>query len=470
MRCSEKATPEAVRDRGRQPGGRDACGPPPKRRSAVWWYLTSRLQRRLFFAFGAVILVTGLVASVVTGVLSERGGWRAQRVRLERFAGARFSEVWRDPEGRARLAAAVADELRMRVELRDSSGETLLLRAPAGVAATRCPRPTLRARVAAPGGAVLGEARFCNVDPSWGGGRTALLVLAVLAVIWRMAGGIARRMARPLDDLVEVVRDIGEGRLDRRARLPTHGRSELGLLARVVNDMAARIEAQVAAQRELLAAVSHELRSPLARVRFLLETARADGADVGARSAAISEVEDELVGIDALVGDLLASSRMDFQAMQRVRLDATEVASRALSKAGVDLAALDAPDEALPIVGDATLLTTALVNLIGNAQRHGGGVRALRVRQVGEIVRFEVEDPGGGIPDDELPRIFEPFYRGAGAGRRGGAGLGLALVRRIAGSHGGGVWAANLPGGGGACVGFSVACEAQSAGVASAQR
>jgi two-component system OmpR family sensor kinase len=450
-----------------EPG--DGCGPPPRRRSAAWWFATAHLQRRLFLAFGAVITVTGLVASLVTGALSERGGWRAQRHRLEHFASNRYAEVWAEPAARERFSASVANDLRVRVELRDPSGRTVLLRAPDGVAARPCARPTLRARVSGPRGDDLGEARFCNVDSAWSPPRTALLLLAVLTVIWKMAGGIARRMARPLDDLVEVVRDIGEGRLDRRARLQTHGRSEFGLLARVINDMAARIEAQVAAQRELLAAVSHELRSPLARVRFLLETARGDAVEASARASAIAEVEDELVSIDALVGDLLASSRMDFQAIQRVGLDATDVATRALTKAGVDLAALDAPDEPLPFVGDATLVMTALVNLLGNAERHAGGVRSLRVRREGSAVRFEVDDTGGGIPDDELPHIFEPFFRGSAAARRAGAGLGLALVRRIAASHGGEAWAANLPGGG-ARVGFSAACQPPAPGVASAQR
>ena len=434
----------------------------------MWWFLASRLQRRLFVAFAAVITLTGLVASLVTGILSERGGWRAQHARFEAFTSARFGEVWAEPEARARLAAAVARDLRLRVELRDAAGAAVLLRSPDGMAPAPCVRPTLRAVVRGARGEALGEARLCSVDRAWGGARGALLVLAVLGVIWKLAGGIARRMARPLDDLVEVVRDIGEGRLDRRARLPTHGRSEMGLLARVVNDMAARIEAQVAAQKQLLATVSHELRSPLARVRFLLETARAE-ADAAARSAAIAEVEDELVGIDALVGDLLASSRMDFQAMQRVGLDAVDLARRALAKVGVEAAVLDAPAAPIALVGDATLLTTALVNLLGNAVRHGGAVRALRVRREGDAARFEVDDAGEGIPDDELPRVFEPFYRGAAAGRRAGAGLGLALVRRVAASHGGDAWASNLPGGG-ARVGFSVACEGPAAGVASDRR
>lgn len=432
----------------------------------MWWFLTSRLQRRLFMAFGAVILVTGLVASLVTGALGSLGRWRSQHHRLEHFAGARFSEVWAEPARRDRLASAVADELRLHVELRDRAGALLVARAPAGASPARCRHPVLRSRAVDAMGAVVGEVRLCSAEHPWGAGRTALLVAAVLLVIWKMAGGIARRIARPLDELVDVVTDIGEGRLDRRARLPTHGSSEFGLLARVINDMAARIEAQVAAQRELLAAVSHELRSPLARVRFLLETARSEEADGAARAAAIGEVEDELSGIDELVGDLLASSRMDFQALRRVPLDATEVATRALAKAGVDLGVLSSPDEPLPIVGDATLLTTALVNLLGNAQRHGGLVRALRVGRAGETVRFEVDDAGEGIPEEELPRIFEPFYRGSAAGRRVGAGLGLALVRRIATSHGGEAWAANLPGGG-ARVGFSVACDPAPPGVRS---
>lgn len=428
--------------------------------------MTWRLQRRLFVAFGAVILVTGLVASVLTGVLGAHRGWRAQRGRLEHFAGASFAGVWTDADARARLAAAVAEDLRMRVELRDVGDRVLLARSPSSAGEGRCARPTLRSRVVAPGGAVLGEARFCSVESTWGAGRTALVILAVLAVIWKMAGGIARRMTRPLDDLVEVVTDIGEGRLERRAKVPAHRHSEFGLLARVINEMAARIQKQVAAQRELLAAVSHELRSPLARVRFLLETAGSEGADREARASAIAEVEDELVGIDALVGDLLASSRMDFQALQRVALDGTELATRALSKAGVDLGVLAAPDEPLPLVGDATLLTTALVNLLNNALRHAGSVRALRVERAGGMVRFEVDDHGEGIPADELPKIFEPFYRGSAGGRRAGAGLGLALVRRIARSHDGDVWAENLPGGG-ARVGFSVACDVDPAGVRS---
>jgi two-component system, OmpR family, sensor kinase len=448
----------------------DDCGPTRRRRTAVWWYLTSRLQRRLFFAFGVVILLTGLVASLVTGALSDPGGWRAHRARAERFAGGRFAEVWGDAGARAGLAASVAEDLRLRVELRDALGATVLRKAPLGVEPAACARPILRASVVSATGTRLGEARFCAVDGRSGVGRTGLAVLLVLLVIWRLAGGIARRMARPLDDLVEVVRDIGEGRLDRRARLQTHRQSELGLLARVINDMAARIEAQVAAQRELLAAVSHELRSPLARVRFLLETARDDEAEADARAAAITEVEDELVGIDALVGDLLASSRMDFKAIQRVPLDAVDLARRALSKAGVDAAALDAPVGATPIVGDPTLLATALANLLGNAARHGRGVRALRVRSDSTAVRFEVWDHGPGIPDDELPRVFEPFYRGAAGGRAPGAGLGLALVRRIATSHGGEAWAANADDGDGARVGFSVACGGAAPGVASADR
>ncbi len=433
----------------------------------MWWFITSRLQRRLFWAFGAVILVTGLVASVVTGVLGARGGWRAQRERLEFFAGSRFAEVWTEPARRDHLASAVANELRLHVELRDRAGSLLLARSPDGTSAIACRRPVLRSPVRDAAGSVVGDVRFCSAEHAWSVARSALLVLALLAVIWKMAGGIARRIARPLDELVEVVTDIGQGQLDRRARLPTHGQSEFGLLARVINDMAARIEAQVAAQRELLAAVSHELRSPLARVRFLLETARSDEADRAARASAIAEVEDELVGIDALVGDLLASSRMDFQALRRVELDGAEVASRALAKAGVDLGVLVAPDEPLPIIGDATLLTTALVNLLGNAQRHGGSVRALRVDRSGALVRFEVDDAGEGIAVDELPHIFEPFYRGSAAGRRVGAGLGLALVRRIANSHGGEVWAANIASGG-ARVGFSVACDAAPSGVPSA--
>ena len=443
-----------------------ACAP-RRPRSPVQWFVAARLRRRLFFVFAAVIVATAMVASGVTALLGEPGGWRAQQSRVRQFVSSRFADAWTDPPARARLAADIARDLRFGVELRDARGGVLLEQPPPGVVA-RCGRPWLRAPVRDAAGALAGEVLLCGGPAHWGPERTGMLVFAVLFVVWRMAGGIARRMARPFDDLVAVVRDLGEGRLDRRVRLGRHRSDEMELLARVINDMAGRIETQVAAQRELLAAVSHELRSPLARVRFLLEAAGDEGATAASRAEAITDVEGELGGIDALVGDLLAGSRLDFNAVRRVGLEAGDVARRAAAHAGLDVGCVDTPAEGIRFDGDATLLGTALANLLANATRHGDGVRAVRVTQRGAVVRFDVEDRGPGIPDDERPRLFDPFFRGARGASGQGAGLGLALVRRIAEAHGGGVWAENIPEGG-ARVGFSAAC-APSAGAVASER
>jgi signal transduction histidine kinase len=230
------------------------------------------------------------------------------------------------------------------------------------------------------------------------------------------------------------------------------------VVADTVNDMAARIEKQLADQRELLAAVSHELRTPLARIRLLTEMARGGGA--GPRL--LDDLDREVVEIDALVGDLLASSRLDFNAITPSRLAPAEVALRALERAGLDPTLLEV-DEDVPasFEADATLLARALANLLANARAHGGGASRLRVRQAQapQGIAFEVEDEGPGFAEGDEARAFAPFYRREHEGRgaeRGSLGLGLALCKRIAEAHGGRAYAENREGGG-ARVGVEIA-------------
>jgi two-component system, OmpR family, sensor kinase len=276
-----------------------------------------------------------------------------------------------------------------------------------------------------------------------GRGRRLLGALVGGMILWLASGKIAYRIARPLYELLRVTREIGDGRLSARMELPDRRFGEIALLARAINDMAARIERQIGDQRELLAGVSHEIRTPLARIRVLLEIGRAHGGD----AKTLDEIEREVLEIDALVGQLLASARLDFAQLDLRPLDAADVARRALERAGVAGegvlavergAATGAGQGGLRFQGDPTLLARALANLLDNARRHGRGVKALRVRARPGFVTFDVDDAGPGFPAaGEKPERPE-----------GSLGLGLVLVRRIADAHKGALTVGNRPEGG----------------------
>src|SRR6185503_17133804 len=162
--------------------------------------------------------------------------------------------------------------------------------------------------------------------------RSTLLFAVPALVLWSAAGRIARRISRPLYELTRVAQEIGEGDFSARASLESIERSgfdELAVLSRAFNDMAGRLAGQLGEQRELLAAVSHELRTPLARIRLLVEIARqggADGRQVGLDGKTLDEIEREAIEIDTLVGELLASARLEFQTVAKKPLEAGEVA------------------------------------------------------------------------------------------------------------------------------------------------
>jgi signal transduction histidine kinase len=306
----------------------------------------------------------------------------------------------------------------------------------------------------------LGLARLALHSSLRGRIPAALFLVVPLVVLWAASGKIARRIARPLSGLVDVARDIGAGQVGARARLHWRGIDEIGELSRAINDMAERIERQIADQRELLAGVSHEIRTPLARLRLLVEIAR----DQGRAALDLDDFEREVIEIDGLVGELLASARLDFSALAVMPIDAGDLARSALARAGVlpeKLTVLRAEgSEAanLGLEGDPTLLGRALANLLRNAELHGAGVERLVVRADESTVAFAVLDRGPGFPPGEERRVFERFYRpqrsevppttSAHPESAAGLGLGLALVRRIAEAHGGETMARNRPDGG----------------------
>src|SRR5262249_3784066 len=149
-------------------------------------------------------------------------------------------------------------------------------------------------------------------------------------------------------------------------------------------------------QCELLAGVSHEIRSPLARLRVLAELLQS-----GSTSSDLhAKIEREVAEIDDLVGKLLASSRLDFGTLDLQLVCARDVALRALERAGLSTELLDDTSHDATLRGDATLLSRALGNLLENAQHHAGGVSALRLRADEQHVYFEVEDAGPGLSED----------------------------------------------------------------------
>lgn len=408
--------------------------------------LGASLQRRLFVAFGMTIFLT-MCAVGLTMHLTQPEGYNVHdRYRqMERFAGSRFAKVWDDPLERQELARGLSDAFAVDLVIRDPSGNVLeRLGDP-------CEHVLFKIDVTK-GNKQLGTVESC---PPHGHQRKLtgfLLALAAAALtLWMGSGAIARKIARPLAELAGVARDLGHGKLKRRARLRRHVPGEVGELANSINEMAERIAKQLDDQRELLAAVSHEIRTPLARLRVLIDLLE----DANCDKELTLQLEREVIEIDQLTEDLLASSRLDFQAVNRTPLSAAELARRALERCNLSSDLLRAPAEDAELFGDATLLGRALANLLTNAECHGGGVDQLIVERQNGKLTFRVSDRGPGFTEDSLARAFERFYQGSRHKSGSSLGLGLALVRRIARAHGGDAFARNRPDGG-AEVGFSI--------------
>jgi two-component system sensor histidine kinase CpxA len=271
---------------------------------------------------------------------------------------------------------------------------------------------------------------------------------------------LARSLATPLDALRKASRKIAAGNLGTRVGEGVSGRQdEIGQLAADFDAMAARLEAMQLANRRLLQDVSHELRSPLARMSVALEIARKKGP--GAVSSEIERIALESERLETLVNDVLGLLRETSDGASQVEedFDLTSLLSDL-----VDVANYEVPEgkpgiawngvEPCVVRGDRELLWRAVENLLRNALRHTDPDRGVQLSLERGSRKAErrvvVRDYGEGVPDGELEKIFEPFYRVQESRDRhsGGYGLGLSIAANAARRHGGRITAANAPDGG----------------------
>ena len=272
--------------------------------------------------------------------------------------------------------------------------------------------------------------------------------LWVLGAVVLLCYLLARYLTSPLRSLQIALERFGQG--DFSARTSSKRHDELGQLARTFDQMAGRIQNLVAAERRLLADISHELRSPLARLGVAIELARS-GEN---RDAALDRIQKESDRLNMLVGELLQATRaeVDPNALraQPVRLD--DLLAAIVSDCSIEAAArgssliFDAPGP-VTVSGDAELLRRAAENVIRNAIRYAPAHTPIEVHLApnGTSARIQVRDYGPGVPEESLGRIFDAFYRVEGDRNResGGVGLGLAIARRAVELHKGRLQARN---------------------------
>ncbi len=276
--------------------------------------------------------------------------------------------------------------------------------------------------------------------------------VAVAAILGRMA---SRRVLAPLGEVAQVAQEIGQTD-DLTKRLHVHADDEVGQLATNFNEMLDRLEASraalddsVRAQRQLVADASHELRTPVTSLRtnieVLLEEIELEPED---RRRLLADVVEQSEELTALVGDLIELARGDQPGRDTddVRLDG--VAAESLTRARRNAPGIRFEATLVPtlIEGAPDRLARAMNNLLDNAARHSppGGTVELQVGPSG----VEVRDHGTGVDPDDLPYVFDRFFRGRNSRGRQGSGLGLAIVRQVAEQHGGSASVTNAVDGG----------------------
>ncbi|HZS38544.1 MAG TPA: ATP-binding protein [Polyangia bacterium] len=430
-----------------------------------------RLYTRIYWHFIVLLIVVAGVMSVVFSA-GRTALLREYSERVAKHTAALLGPAWRDPERRDRLLRHLSDELDLDLTLRTPDGALVIavgseLPAPvdADLAAARegahfvkrAPRgwyviaPVRDADTRAVVGLLeTTHARHFGYASLM---RPALIVGAVLLLIAIGTAPLARRISRPVERLTEASRRLGSGDLAYRIKPPRRWRhrhrphDELAELTRTWNEMAERIEGLVRGHRELLANVSHELRSPLQRIRLALEMLPEELApQVDVR---LRDVKIDLAELERLIDDVLTTSRLEATGLPThvERVDVGGLLEQLGARAKIDPITTGkrvevAAPAAIELQADGALVKRALWNLVENAAKYGAPPIRIEAALRGERVELSVTDDGPGIAPGDRERVLDAFYRAdkaRTAGAAHGFGLGLTLARRVAEVHGGAI-------------------------------
>lgn len=286
--------------------------------------------------------------------------------------------------------------------------------------------------------------------------RTALVGAGIAVVVAiGIALFVAGRVSRPLVALTDAAGEMGSGRRGVRVELGDQP-GELGVLATAFDEMSESVEREETLRRQLVRDVAHEVRTPLAILRGTTE-GLVDGV-LEPDEETLRSLHDEVLRLTRLVGDLETLAAAD---AARLRLELRAVDLAEVAGAAVGLAKGAAADEEIVLEaelaparaeGDPERLRQVVVNLLSNALRHtpSGGRIDVRTVTEGDEALLEVLDTGPGIAAEDLPHVFERFYRGKNAEEVAGSGIGLAVAAELVAAHGGAIEAANRDGGGAA--------------------
>jgi signal transduction histidine kinase len=271
--------------------------------------------------------------------------------------------------------------------------------------------------------------------------RVLVGVALLVAIAGALTAWTVRRLTRPLGTLARAARGLASN-LD-QPPLPESGPAEVAAAAVSFNRMQQDLKRNLETRSQALAAVSHDLRLPITRIRLRIERL----GDEATREA----IESDLVEMDRMIGDTLEFLRAGHSGEQPARIDVNAL----VESVAEDMRALGCRirthgEARAPLVARGQAVRRCLGNLVDNARRYGGGAVDLTVRDEAEQVEFVVEDRGPGIPESERERVFEPYVRleASRARHTGGTGLGLAIARAIARGHGGDVALESREGGG----------------------